>query len=66
MNRVAGYRKMLNLTQKQMAKNFGISIQSYWKKEKGKTPFTDDEKIKFKKMLIPLFPYITIDDIFFT
>lgn len=65
MTRVAGYRKMLGMTQKQMAKEFGISKQSYYLKEKGKSSFSDIEKLKFKILLIPLFPEITIDEIFF-
>lgn len=65
MNRVAGYRKMLGMTQMQMAKEFGISKQSYHLKEKGKTSFSDNEKVKFKILLMPLFPDITIDEIFF-
>lgn len=66
MNKVAGYRKMLGFTQKGMAKKFGISTQAYWKKEKGDTQFNDKEKLLFKELLKPLFPEITIDEIFFS
>lgn len=65
MNKIAGYRKMLGKTQTEMGKKFGISKQAYYKKEKGVVPFSDNEKLVFKKMLTPLFPNITIDDIFF-
>lgn len=65
VNKVAGYRKMLGLTQKGMAQKFEISSQAYWQKEKGIISFSDKEKIAFKKMLLPIFPNITIDDIFF-
>lgn len=65
VNRIAGYRRMLGLTQKEMAEKLNISVQAYSKKELGKTPFKDSEKIAFKKMLEPLFPEITIDEIFF-
>lgn len=65
MNLIAGYRKMLGMSQSEMAKTFEISLQAYWSKEMGKTPFSDNEKLKFKRMLLPLFPNITIDDIFF-
>lgn len=65
MCKVAGYRKMLGMTQKEMAQQFNISTQAYWQKEKGKTPFSDKEKILFKNKLKPLFPNITIDEIFF-
>lgn len=66
MNKIVGYRKMLGKTQDEMAKEFNISKQAYWQKEKGCTSFSDREKILFKKMLLPIFPNITIDDIFFT
>lgn len=66
MNLVAGYRKMLGMTQNEMAEKLGISKQSYYKKENKKVSFTDQEKILFKNMLVPLFPSITIDDIFFS
>lgn len=65
MTKVPGYRKMLGKTQDDMAKEFGISKQAYWKKEKGQTQFSDKEKVMFKEMLKPLFPDITIDSIFF-
>lgn len=65
MNLIAGYRKMLDATQSDMAQALGISKQSYYRKENQFVPFTDQEKILIKRMLIPLFPNITIDDIFF-
>lgn len=65
INKVAGYRRMLGKTQKDMAKEFNISSQAYWNKEKGKAAFSDKEKIHFKKMLQTIFPDITIDEIFF-
>lgn len=48
-----------------MAKDLNISKQAYWNKEKGRTPFTDKEKIIIKNKLTPIFPDITIDAIFF-
>lgn len=57
---------MLSLTQKQMAQKLGISKQAYWNKENGVNSFTDKEKVVFKEILIPYFPSIKIDDIFFT
>lgn len=62
---LSNYRKFVGLTQTQMAEVLGVSLQSYWKKENGKTPFSDKEKIKVKKLLLPYFPEIKIDDIFF-
>ncbi|GKS53949.1 helix-turn-helix transcriptional regulator [Enterococcus mundtii] len=64
-NKIAGYRKMLGHTQESFAREFGISKQAYRLKEVGKTSFNDREKVKFKKMLQPLFPDITVDEIFF-
>lgn len=66
MNKIVGYRKMLGETQKSMAKHFNISAQSYWQKEKGNVPFSDKEKVIFKNLLKPIFPNITIDEIFFS
>lgn len=65
-NKIVGYRKMLGLTQTEMAKKMGISKQSYYLKEKGETAFNDREKQLFKDMLLPIFPEITIDSIFFS
>ncbi len=66
MNKIVGYRKMLGMTQEDMAKKFNISKQAYWMKEKGKSQFSDKEKLLFKRMLLPLFPLITVDEIFFS
>lgn len=66
MKPVVRYRNFLGLRQKDMAEILNISKQSYWKKENGKTPFTDEEKALIKSLLIEYFPGITIDDIFFT
>ena len=65
MNKIIGYRKMLGFTQTDLAKEFGISLQAYRLKENGTTAFKDSEKVLFKNLLIPIFPSITIDDIFF-
>ena len=37
MQRIKGYRVMLNLSQQDVAKELGISRQSYWSKENGRT-----------------------------
>ncbi|HBC8076304.1 TPA: hypothetical protein KE315_002497 [Staphylococcus aureus] len=66
MNKVLGYRKMLNFTQQQMAKELKISEQSYRNKEKGKTEFKKEEMLTFKNILISKgMTNITLDDIFF-
>lgn len=63
--KVKGYRVMLGKTQEELAKNFGISKQAYSAKERGLTRFTNKEMIAIKELLLPLFPGITIDEIFF-
>lgn len=66
MNKIAGYRRMLGQSQKNMAKEFGISEQSYRLKENGKVNFKKQEMLKFRNLLRrELFPTITVDDIFF-
>ncbi|MBY7665721.1 helix-turn-helix transcriptional regulator [Staphylococcus agnetis] len=65
MNKVLGYRKMLNKTQAQMAKKLNISEQAYRNKEKGKTEFKKDEMIVFKNILISNgLKNVTLEDIF--
>lgn len=64
--KIVGYRKMLGKTQDDMAKFFCISRQGYYLKEKGEISFSDIEKKKFKELLLPIFPNITIDEIFFS
>ncbi|WP_241519948.1 helix-turn-helix transcriptional regulator [Staphylococcus delphini] len=65
VNKIAGYRKMLGMSQSEMASIMKISLQSYSKKENGKVAFKDSEKILFKSLLSPIFKNITIDEIFF-
>lgn len=48
-----------------MGQKLGISKQSYYNKETNKSSFTDEEKKKFKELLLPYFPNITMEDIFF-
>ncbi len=63
--KIKGYRNMLNLTQTELGKELGLTKQSYSNKERGKREFTDKEKKKMKDLLLPIFPDVTIDDIFF-
>lgn len=66
MNEVAKMRRYKGLTQTDVSKILGVSLQSYYRKEKGKTPFTDSEKVTLKELFIEDFPEITIDEIFFS
>ena len=63
--KIRGYRTMLGKTQKDMAEIFNISKQAYSAKERGRTRYSNEEMIIIKKMLLPMFPGITIDEIFF-
>ena len=65
-NKIRGYRNMLKLSQEEMGTYIGVTKQSYHLKETGKTKFTKEEMKKIKKLLLPLFPCITIDEIFFS
>lgn len=65
MNKIVGYRKMLGMTQNEMAIKFGISTQAYRTKEQGKVNFTNNEMRLFRDLLRnSLFPTITVDEIF--
>ncbi|MCW6676770.1 hypothetical protein NHG35_04700 [Aerococcaceae bacterium NML180378] len=63
---IAKLRRYKGLTQAEMGKFLGISLQSYYKKEKGVTPFSDKEKIMLKELFSKDFPHLTIDEIFFS
>ena len=65
VNRVAGYRKMLNLTQADIAKKLGISAQAYGQKENGKVAFKDQEKIIMVNILKIANPDLNIQNLFF-
>ncbi|TDM13322.1 helix-turn-helix transcriptional regulator [Macrococcus bovicus] len=66
MLKVVGYRKMLGMTQEDMAKVYNISVQAYRMKENGKTSFKNSEMLIFRDLLRKeAFPKITIDEIFF-
>jgi putative transcriptional regulator len=65
INKVAGYRVMLGLTQRHIATKLGISSQSYSNKENGRTSFNDREKLKLKRIFSEIDSSLTIDDIFF-
>ena len=66
MEKLKGYRVMLGLTQKKMADQLSISLQSYNNKEFGKTPFNDKERLLIKSMVTKIKPDITIDELFYS
>lgn len=59
------YRMFLLMTQGDMARILNISRQSYSNKERGVTPFTDNEKLKIRNIIRKVDKSVTIDDIFF-
>ena len=65
MTKLKGYRVTLGKTQRDMAKELNISVQSYNNKETGKTAFNDREKLAIKTMISELKSDITIDELFY-
>lgn len=65
LNKIAGYRAMLGMTQEEFGRMISMSKQQYSQKERGERAFNDKEKEKVKEILLPYFPEITIDNIFF-
>lgn len=65
INKVVGYRKMLSMTQKDMAEKLGLSEGQYRAKEKGKYPFRDYEMQKFHDVVREKIKNVKITDIFF-
>lgn len=67
MNRkIIGYRSMLGMTQNEMAKQLGVSENTYRKKEHGKVPFKDFEMEKFQEVIVERTGInVSISDIFF-
>lgn len=66
MSNVARLRRFKGLTQSEAAEILGISLQAYFRKEKGYVNFTDQEKVTLKQLFSEDFPEITIDSIFFS
>ena len=66
MTKLKGYRVMLGKTQRDMAKELNISLQSYNNKETGKTAFNDREKLAIKTMISKIKSDITIDELFYS
>ena len=64
-NRVHGYRNMLGLTQKELAKALNITPQSVSAKENGKRSFTDNEKVFLLELFREEDNDLTIDKLFF-
>lgn len=65
LNKIAAYRKLIGVSQADMAKKLGISLTSYNKKENGRREFTQSEMIEITKIFQEKLPDITMDAIFF-
>lgn len=65
INRVLGYRKMLNLTQSDIAEILNISTQAYGQKENLKISFKDSEKVLLLNIFKEVDPELNIDSLFF-
>ena len=62
---IANWRKAIGFTQKNMAEVFGVTTHTYFRKEKGQSPFTDEEKIIFRNLVNEFFPGVSIGELFF-
>ena len=65
MNKVKGYRNMMNERQQDWADLLGIKRPTYNRKEIGKTQFNDKEKKIIRDHISKVIPDITIDELFF-
>ncbi|MGH1803397.1 helix-turn-helix transcriptional regulator [Enterococcus gallinarum] len=64
-NKIVGYRKMVSMTQKEMAACLGISENQYRAKEKGRYDFTKSEMGKFCSIIQKSISSVNVQDIFF-
>lgn len=65
LDKIKGYRKMLRLTQCDMAELLGISLSAYNKREQGYIDFSDSEKIIIRDLITKHFPSENIESLFF-
>lgn len=65
LDKITGYRRMLNLTQKDMANLLGISLSAYNKRENGYIDFSDKQKIIIRDIITRYFPNENMESLFF-
>lgn len=65
LDKITGYRRMLNLTQKDMANLLGISLSAYNKRENGYIDFSDKQKIIICDIITRYFPNENMESLFF-
>ena len=63
---LVAYRKILNMSQTEMAKYIGIGLTAYNSKETGKSDFTQSEMLSIRNVIKKYNPNITVDEIFFS
>ena len=63
INKVKGYRNMINLSQADLANILGIDRRTYVAKENGASKFTQDELIKIRDVVKTCGVDITLDDL---
>lgn len=64
-NKVRGYRNMMGLTQEELGDELGVTAQSISAKEKGRTRFTDREKVILLRLFKRVDDDLTIEKLFF-
>jgi ps3 protein 14-like transcriptional regulator len=65
LDKITGYRRMLKLTQKDMANLLGISLSAYNKRENGYIDFSDKQKIIIRDIITRYFPNENMESLFF-
>lgn len=65
MNKIAGFRRMLGLSQEEMAERIGLSLTGYRLKENEINEFKKTEMFKIYRMIKDVMPDVTLEDIFF-
>ena len=65
MNKLKRLRLLAGYTQTDIAKMFGITNQSYSRKEAELVPFKDTEKVLFMNLIAETSPDETIESVFF-
>ncbi|MBL4933023.1 helix-turn-helix transcriptional regulator [Clostridium paridis] len=63
--KLVAYRKMLDITQLQMAQEIGVSLTTYNHKETGKKEFNQSEMVSITDIIKAKVPNVTMDEIFF-
>lgn len=65
MNKLKVLRMLAGYKQQEIADMLGITVQSYSKRELGKVPFKDTEKVIFMNLIAETSPDETIESVFF-